>query len=405
MERVVRDPLQLELDALLGRLEDLARLLPALTARNGLDERNRLVAALECGGSMEPRFDAHPRPIPRDVWAALKRARVLAPSSPAPGLYRDRLDELELDLSMIEALGDPRRVRPLAARRFGTGATVVATASGPSTLHDVARAILSTADVVYEPRVLPPQALAGEPSFAELIRRVAQRAGIEVRVVVEPRLAAAAATGERTVFIADRCYGVREAIRLVVHEVLGHLVAAANGRTQPLRVIGLGTAGSFADQEGVALWLEEEVGAMDGLRLRTLAARVWTTDRMHADAPFGETVRLLHREHGFDARDSVALAERAWRGGGVARDAGYLLGWLRVRRALSNGTATLDELRSGRVGLADVGALRALGRRGLWQFPAYRPSLAYSLGATEAGTSLLTSPPSFAASLTRLELT
>ncbi|HEX6245767.1 MAG TPA: tyrosine/phenylalanine carboxypeptidase domain-containing protein, partial [Polyangiales bacterium] len=105
------------------------------------------------------------------------------------------------------------------------------------------------------------------------------------------------------------------------------------------------------------------------------------------------------------AETAIMTAERAYRGGGVARDAGYLAGFLRVRAALTAGRATLDELRRGRVTLAHVARLRELEREG-WVTPArYRPSLALSRSLTFGGTSADTSPPSEAASLTMLELT
>lgn len=399
-----RDPVQLQLDRILARLCEMARLLPALTTSNGHEERRRLIDCVERGEYAEPRFVPRPRRVCRDTWRLLEEGRRLAPSSPAASLYFDRLEELELDLLLIESLGDARRVRPLAARRFGTGSAAVPTSDGEVTVARVAAHLLDTVEMRYEVPTLPPD-LDGQPSLGELIRRVAHRAGLEVEVKVEPRLVANAATGERVVFIADRWFGVREALRLAVHEVLGHLVAAANGRAQPLRILEHGTAGSFGDQEGVALWLEEQAGVLDGVRLKTLAARVFATDRMHAGAAFGDTVRELVADHGFRAADAVAIAERAWRGGGVARDVGYLQGLLRVRRALESGAATLHELRSGRVGLADLDAMRNLEELGLYRPAVYRPSLATSLSATEAGTSLLTSPPSVAASLTRFELT
>ncbi|MFW6023902.1 MAG: tyrosine/phenylalanine carboxypeptidase domain-containing protein, partial [Myxococcota bacterium] len=178
-----------------------------------------------------------------------------------------------------------------------------------------------------------------------------------------------------------------------------------NARAQPIRLLELGTAGSFRDQEGLAIWLEESAGVLDGRRLRTLAARVIAADRMHGGQRFGETARDLMRLHGFPAEDALALAERAHRGGGLARDVSYLAGWLRVRHAIDRGEATVDELRSGRVGLDELPALRRLRDLG-WIRPAvYRPSLSRSLRATHSGTSLSTSPPSAATSLTRFEAT
>ena len=397
--------IQLDLDLILKRLDALARVLPAITPRNAPAERRRLAHELSAGRDPAPRFEVTPRRLPSEAFPWLDQARALAPEVPAGPLYLARLDELALDLSILESLGDPRRIRPLARRRYGTGATRVETAGGEAPVSDLAKAILSTVEPDPEPRLLPASAPPGERSLAELMRRVAGRARLEMRVCVEPRLAAAAAAGERVVFVADRSFGAREAWRLAVHEVLGHLVSAANGRAQPLRLVELGTAGSFTDQEGVALFLEEQAGVMDGTRLRTLAARVVATDLMHDGAPFGAVARRLAREHDFSATDAITLAERAFRGGGIARDACYLRGWLRVRRAVRRGDATVDELRSGRIGLDDLSALRELEGEGLYRAALLRPSLAYSLEATDGGTSLLTSPPSLAASFTMFEET
>ena len=234
---------------------------------------------------------------------------------------------------------------------------------------------------------------------------MAQAVGLNVDVRIEPSLVANAACGERTIYIADRQFGVREARRLAVHEVLGHLVAAANGRAQPLALMQVGTAESLADQEGVALWLEESAGLMDAWRLRTFAARVWVTDRVHDGVSFHDAVNLLVSEHGFGGTEAIALAERGYRGGGVARDCIYLRGWLRVRRALNRDAATIDELRAGKVSLCALPTIRELQRDGQLRAPLHAPSLSRSLAATTAGTSSSTLPPSFAASLMRFDET
>ncbi len=179
---------------------------------------------------------------------------------------------------------------------------------------------------------------------------------------VEPRLGAGAAAGDRTIFVASRRFGEVECVRLVAHEILGHAVAAANGASATRRILEVGTAGSFADQEGLAIALEEQAGALDDHRKRVLAARVVATDRMHAGAPFGDTARHLSRELGLPTDVAITTAERAYRGGGVARDAGYLSGYVAVRAALAAGTATIEELRSGRVGLAALPVVRELWR-------------------------------------------
>ncbi len=365
--------MQRELDARLRRIASVARLLPALTARHGRAERMRLVRALEAGERLEPKLAAEPQRVPRSVWRDLDEARVLAPQSAAAELHFARLDELELELTLMEVLGEPRRVRPMAARLYGTGDREVRYQGETLRLAEVAQRILATVEGSPEPATLP--ADGGEGSAAALMHAVAQQAGLRIEVEIEPRLVANAAAGERTLFLAERRFGPREARRLAAHEILGHLVAAANGRAQPMALLSVGTADAFTDQEGLALALEERAGLMGGHRLRTLAARVWVTDRMHDGATFESTVRHLVQEYDFAPSEAVALGERAWRGGGVARDAAYLFGWLRIRRALDEGHATIDELRLGRVSLAALPMLRRLMQDGAIRPGPFRPPL------------------------------
>jgi len=233
----------------------------------------------------------------------------------------------------------------------------------------------------------------------------AQHVGLHIAVRIDPTLIANAAVGERTVFISDRLFGAHEARRLATHEVYGHLVSGFNGRTQTLGVLAVGTAGSFGDQEGVAIYLEELAGLVDSYRQRTLAGRLLATHAMHAGVSFGDAARILVDEHEFSAPGAVTLCERAFRAGGVARDAVYLTGWLRVRRAVSRGETTLAELQLGKVSLSAIGELRRLARQGLVGQPVYLSNLASNLGSTGAGTRLATLPPSLATSLTRFDAT
>ena len=394
--------------ALEVRLEPVCqalRLLPALIAPNAASERRRLTYELERGGHPVPQWAPTARKSTGVSFRELDQLRCRAADLPAAELWLARIEELELDLSLLGVLGDPRRVRPLAARRFGTGAVQVQVSGRRMPLSELARRVLDRLAPQTEERTLPAQAPQGVPSLAALMRGVAARAGLQVQVEIEPRLAAGAATGDRTVYLADRRFGIREAGRLAVHEVLGHLTAAANGRAQLIRLLELGTAGSFADQEGLALHLEDAYGLMDDARMRTLAARVVAADRMHSGASFGETARLLLDQEGLCPADAVAVAERAYRGGGVARDVGYLLGWLRVHRALDAGETTVDELRSGRVSLDALAGLRELAKEGLVCAPRYQPNFSRSFCSTSGGTTPFRSPPNAATSLMRLELT
>ncbi len=397
---------QLELDARLRKVADAAHRLPALVSRDGRDERAPGVMQrrrAEGGMSSFASSVRAPEPVPRDVRRALDEARRLARELSCGALYLARLDELELELELRDVLGQARTVRAIARRRWPTGRTYV-DAAGRVPLRMVADALLADLPpTAPEPETLPAE---GPRSLAAVVRALASRAGVQVEIRVEPGLMARAAAGERTVFLTDARFGEREARRLAVHEVLGHLVAAANARSQPLALLSVGTAASFEDQEGLALALEERAGLLEPRRARTFAARVLATDAVHEGADPDELVTLLTREHGLSVEDAVAVAERAFRGGGLARDASYLLGFLRVRAALRRGETTVDELRWGKVSLAALPELRRLLAEGRLREPGpHRPSLASSLEATGPGTSARTSPPSVAASLMRFDET
>jgi uncharacterized protein (TIGR02421 family) len=396
----------LRVDRMVAHAASLARPVASLTPENAPRERERLIACLSRGETPVPAFALARQRVDPAVYRAIDSALLLSRESPLGDLYALRLAELELDLAILDAWGDAKRIRPLSARRYGRGSEPVRTSEGERPLSTLAQELLSTLPPLpHAARSLPADSQDDRGSVARYMRRAALGIGLDVDVRVEPRLASLAATGERTVFLADRLFSEREARRLTVHEVFGHLVVAANARAQPLRLLQIGVSGAFADQEGLALYLEEKLGLMCSDRLRTLAARVLATSLLHQGSSFGETARLLMCEHGFSPAAAIAVAERTYRGGGVARDAGYLAGFMRVRAAIGAGEATLDELRRGRVSLDSVVRLRELEQQGYVLPPCYRPSLAVSRTLTFGGTRADTSPPSDAASLTMLELT
>lgn len=394
------------LDQLLVGVAEKVRPLPALAAHDAAEQRAQMVAQLTRGESPKPKAIQQRHAVDPATYRLIDEGRRLSEQCRFGALYRDRLGELELDLAILEAWGDARRIKPLSARRYGRGDELVQTTLGEVPLAVLSRQLLETLPI-REPgvRSVPAASRRDEPSVAQLVLRAAHGIGLDPTVRVEPRLASLAATGERTVFLSARMFTLNEARRLTAHEVFGHLVVAANARAQPLRLLQVGLASAFADQEGVSLYLEAALGLMCNDRLRTLAARVVATQMLHAGASYGEIARSLHDSHGFSVESAILTTERTYRGGGVARDAGYLSGFLRVRAAVMSEKVTLDELRCGRVAVHHVAELRALQKRGLVTEPVYRPSLALSRALTFGGTSADTSPPNDAASLTMLELT
>lgn len=267
------------------------------------------------------------------------------------------------------------------------------TSAGPIYPSRIALSILEE----LEPDPEPPSVDA--QGAASIVRELSSWVGFPVSVVISDELSSRAAAGDRTVYLANARFGAREARRLAVHEVLGHLVSAANALRQPTRALVLGTARSFEDQEGVAVYLEERAGLLGPSRLRTLAARYLAAESVFDGASYGETAQLLHRRHGLSAEESLTIAGRVHRGGGLAREGVYLPAYLRVRTAIVEGGLALRELQRGRVSLGSLGELRRLEEAGVLHRPAYTPSLAFIFGTTGPGTSFETSPPSLVTSL------
>ena len=393
------------LDALLIRIDRIARRLPAHIAREQNFDRNRLLRDLNAGRRLELRSNPKPFRVPSTIWSDFKKARQMATHIDTSSPYLDRLDELEMELLILEALGNPKVVRPLSARRYGTGASQIELGQTSISLIKIAKRFLDKLQNIHrEPSTLPADSKNG-PSLAAWIFSLANLIGLEVNVRVEKNLIPNAACGEKTIYLADRKFGMHEARRVAVHEVLGHLVTAANARAQPIALPRVGTASSVADQEGVALYLEEQSGFLDENRVRTLAARVWVTHQLHDGADFNDIVQLLLREHGFLPEEAIALGERSYRGGGVSQDAGYLSGWIRIRHAIQQKKTTLHELQLGRVSLSSLPKVRALLNAGLLRDALYKPSFSRSRLATVFGTNASILPPSLAASLIRLDET
>ena len=394
---------QAELDVALRRLHGTARLLVGSTTHSDPAERQRLIQSVARGEHAKPRWTWRPVEVERAIWQHLARARQLAVESEAPDLYLPRLEELETELLLLESLGHTKRVRPMAARLFGTGGERLFE-DEPPTVLDAAHEILAVPPADEEEKTIPAASAEGL-SLRELMLAYAKHVGLHIAVRIDPHLIANAAVGERTVFIADRRFGAHEAQRLATHEVYGHLVSAFNGRAQALGVFAIGTAESYGDQEGVAIYLEELSGLLSTNRRRTLAGRLLATYAMHAGVSFGDAARVLTTEHGFSPTESVTLCERAFRAGGVARDAVYLKSWLRVRRAVGRGQCTLTELQLGKVSLTALPEVRRLAAEGRVSGPTYLSNFARSSGRTDAGTRSDTSPPSLATSLTSVDAT
>ena len=160
---------------------------------------------------------------------------------------------------------------------------------------------------------------------------------------------------------------------LIQHEVGTHIVSHANGRAQPLKLLYIGFPDYDPLQEGTALLAEWLSGGLHSLRLRLLAARVWTVNSLIQGTDFIETFRTLHDDYGFSARASWSLTMRVYRGGGFTKDAVYLRGLAGLLDYLGQENAELDLLWSGKISAQTLPLVRELHLRGVLQPMRLRP--------------------------------
>ena len=160
---------------------------------------------------------------------------------------------------------------------------------------------------------------------------------------------------------------------LLSHEIGVHLLTYFNGDAQGLAMFRNGLAGYEGMQEGLAVLAEYLVGGMTAARLRLIAARVIACQAMLDAATFEEAFRILQRDFGLDDRGAFNVVLRAFRGGGLAKDAIYLRGLGQILDHLKNG-GSLTPFWMGKISAAHFGAIQELNARGLLRAPRLEPA-------------------------------
>lgn len=209
----------------------------------------------------------------------------------------------------------------------------------------------------------------------EEIRRYRETSGdFWGEVEIRDDIAAGLLVSKGTLCISDTLsLPVNRVEALVQHEIGTHLVTHSNGRNQPFRLLASGLAGYDPLQEGLAVLAEYLVGGLTPGRARTLAARVITVRGMLEDRPFAESWRRLVDEYGFRPRAAFNVTVRAYRGGGLVKDALYLAGLRDLLKYLAHDDHSIEPLLIGKVALAHVDAVQELVLRGILRTPAAKP--------------------------------
>jgi hypothetical protein len=345
------------------------RLLGSLVPRNAPQERARILAALESGQAVAPRW-SYARTDHTLLRKALGRAaqRLAAEPHPVAQLYAARCRELEIEAALASEAGTPvlgalarARFRSLSPQAAGE-ATILAR-KWIAEAHEA----LSGPDHRRDPLLASD---SNEPgSLLMRMREEVSRLGLPFAVVVQPSLSALAATGERHILVAQNRLTSREDVeRTVMHEIEAHAIPRTRAAQAPIAIFQIGTARGVDDQEGLALVLEERGHYLSPRRKRELAARHLAVEAMDGGATFPDALHALVKEHGMPAPDAVLVAERAFRGGdgtmaGLGRERIYLEAFLRVGEHLRRKPTDEGILTSGQVSLDAIGVLGPLVRK------------------------------------------
>lgn len=318
-------------------------------------------AAFLGGDEQEPEFVYRPLP---DLAEASRQLDGVDPAAADDPAIRHMATALREELSV--------RLELLAARdtpRFFLGA-VELFGHVDGDLHDLAMAIL---DGVIES---PPSMTVSAGEFAhaaveEIAMYRERHPEMGARVRVSDDVAGVMVENGDLYIGSDTRIAADHVEALVHHEVGVHVLTFANGAFQPLRMLATGLAGYDENQEALGVLAEHLAGGLRPKRLRTLGYRVVAAQCRSDQAGFRET---YHRLVGLGANRRLAFTTtmRAFRAGGMTKDAIYLRGLMRLCRHLA-GNGALESLFVGKIALADEPLVSELKERGVLAEPPLRP--------------------------------
>lgn len=190
-------------------------------------------------------------------------------------------------------------------------------------------------------------------------------------VLVKDRIAGVMVENGNLYIGSDVRIAVEHVTQLLHHEVGVHVLTYVNGCAQPLHMLAVGLAGHDENQEALGVMSEHLSGGLPRSRLHTLAARVVAAQMRSDDATFRETYERL-TESGSSRASAFTTTMRAYRSGGMTKDAVYLRGLVRLCEHLAGG-GTLERLFIGKVALEDEPLVSELRERDVLSDPPLRP--------------------------------
>jgi uncharacterized protein (TIGR02421 family) len=304
-------------------------------------------------------------------------------------LFRDKLEEVDRQITLVRALGSPRFF-PASAELYGVPDDALVALARRILERHPPRAATHEKDDYADARDVERDhdRFVDARTFARYAREEIDRYRIQLpaflaSVEIRAGVAAGVMVSQGVLLVSEHLRLPRERVSaLLNHEIGTHLVTYYNGAAQPLRIFASGLAGYDSLQEGIAVLSEYLVGGLNISRARVLAGRVLAVRALVDGAEFVETFRLLHDELGFKPRTAFVMTVRVYRGGGLTKDALYLQGLRDLLEHLKVATS-LDPLLIGKIGLTHLEVLRQLVLTGVLRLPVVRPFFVSDLAAME----------------------
>jgi len=356
----------LALDLRLSELCGLAPLLSMVTPVNVKQARQRFFAG------QEPGFEYRPLPDVDDLQERLDEIFPQDADDPSISTIVERLHrELNLRLEMYRTR-DTEKFLLVSVEMFGH--------VDEATL-DLANRILATE---HAPGENEPTMSASE--FAMLAR---DEIGHYRRDYPEMHAKVKLSRSRPGVMVETGVLHIGEDTRvahsradqLLQHEVGTHIVTFENGNAQPLHMLGLGLAGYDELQEALGVLAEHLSGGLKTSRLRVLAYRVIAAHLRSEGAAFRETFDRL-ADLGCGRRTAFSTTMRAYRSGGMTKDAIYLRGLARLLSHLASGGQLLP-LFLGKISFDSIPLVAELREREVLVEPPLTPRFLSHPGAEE----------------------
>ncbi len=287
------------------------------------------------------------------------------------GIYRDRQQELDLQLTAIDLRG---------TTRFREATRLLYGPVEPELLR-MAQDILALPHP-EGPSSIGEGGLEGHVDCHELKAAACEMVsayqtdydGFDADVIIRDDLPAGMMVSGPRLMISRNTRMARSRVQaLLAHEIGVHLMTYFAGDAQGLRIFRTGLAGYEGIQEGLAVFAEYLVGGLTFGRLRLLAARVVGCAAMLEGADFLQTYRILTRDHGFSDSAAFNLTVRLYRSGGLAKDAIYLRGLRDVLAHIGAGKS-LNPYWLGKFAKAQFPEIEELAARGLLKAPPITPT-------------------------------